>query len=107
MVWVPLLQLIIIIINHSCKAHFQLLTTLVYALYTHTHTHIGTHTTNTTADTHRQITDLTKHYYSNLFARQDPTGVWLVLQITSMKMFQLQFHSGFVQEGTSSMKFTQ
>ena len=31
----------------------------------------------------------------------------VVLQITSMKMFQLQFHSGFVQEGTSSMKFTQ
>ncbi|KAL8622464.1 hypothetical protein ACOMHN_034129 [Nucella lapillus] len=28
-------------------------------------------------------------------------------KITSMKMFQLQFHSGFVQEGTTSFKFTQ
>lgn len=28
-------------------------------------------------------------------------------KITSMKMFQLQFHSGFVQEGTTSLKFTQ
>ncbi|PVD23615.1 hypothetical protein C0Q70_16888 [Pomacea canaliculata] len=28
-------------------------------------------------------------------------------KITSMKMFQLQFHSGFVQDGTTSLKFTQ
>ncbi|KAK7502233.1 hypothetical protein BaRGS_00006597 [Batillaria attramentaria] len=27
-------------------------------------------------------------------------------KITSMKMFQFQFHSGFVQEGTTSLKFT-
>ncbi|KAK7100826.1 cyclin-G-associated kinase-like [Littorina saxatilis] len=28
-------------------------------------------------------------------------------KITSMKMFQIQFHSGFIREGTTSMKFTQ
>ena len=32
----------ILIINHSCKVHFQQQSTLLCALYTHTHTHTFT-----------------------------------------------------------------